>query len=84
MHAECFRASDATLKPTAAQQFCLFTGSVPEGNSQHQYVREDSVSLSDSAKDPSGDSDYMQARHQSLDDDYSDDTTSARGRCAHK
>lgn len=63
---------------------CLFTGSMPEGSSQQQYVREDSVSLSDSAKEPSNDSEYMQPRHLSLDDDYSDDTTSARGRCTHK
>ena len=55
-----------------------------EGNSQHQDAREDSVSLSDSAKDPSGDSDYMQPRHQFLEDDYSDDSRSGHGRCAHK
>ncbi|CAL8463229.1 g2763 [Coccomyxa elongata] len=62
------------------RQHVQISGSMPEGNSQHQYVREDSVLLSDSAKEPSNDSDYMQPRHLSLDDDYSDDTTSARGR----
>ncbi|BDA44548.1 probable DDT domain-containing protein DDR4 [Coccomyxa sp. Obi] len=62
------------------RQNLQISGSMPEGNSQHQYAREDSVSLSDSAKEPSNDSDYMQPRHQSLDDDYSNDSRSGHGR----
>ncbi len=57
---------------------------MPEGPSQQYPTREDSVSLSDSVKEPSGDSDYRQPKHQqSADSDFSDDSTSARNRCAH-
>lgn len=49
----------------------------------HQAARADSVSLSDSGKEPSGDSEYRQpGHHTSADSDYSDDSTSGRGRCA--
>lgn len=56
-------------------------GIMPEGPRQNR-AREDSVSLSDSGKEPSGDSDYMQPKHQpSADSDFTDDSTSARNRC---
>ena len=42
------------------------------------------MSLSDSGKEPSGDSDYMQPKHQpSADSDFSDDSTLVRNRCAY-
>lgn len=56
-------------------------GIMPEGPRQNR-AREDSVSLSDSGKEPSGDSDYMQPKHQpSADSDFTDDSTLARNRC---
>ncbi|EIE21318.1 hypothetical protein COCSUDRAFT_66829 [Coccomyxa subellipsoidea C-169] len=74
---------DSSFQSQHAQEASMkqSTGWMPEGPSQQYPTREDSVSLSDSVKEPSGDSDYRQPKHQqSADSDFSDDSTSARNR----